>query len=50
MATLKERIDKAVTQFAISQKAKAATEKSARYNTTISELAKAQRELKNQGS
>lgn len=50
MATLKDRIDKAVSAFEVAQKAKEAVNRATQYNTTVSKVAKIQRELKNQSS
>lgn len=48
METLKERIDKAVSQFETAQKAKKAADRSAEYLRSVSEIAKRQREMKDQ--
>lgn len=50
MATIKEKLDKAIQQLEKTQKAKAAAARSGQYNTAMSEIAKKQAEIKRQSS
>jgi len=50
MASLKERIEQAVSAYEKTRKGEKAAEAVAKYNRTISELAKNAREIKNQKS
>jgi hypothetical protein len=50
MASIKDKIDRAITAYETAKKAKAGAEASRQYNTTLSELAKLRKNAESQNS